>query len=108
MTTRFVLTKVAHRELDDQAFYLADKAGPATAIDFCSAAEAAFELLAKMPKLGPIRDFGRQELQGLRMWPIWGFDKHLIFYRPTEQDVEIVRVLHASRDIEGILKHRQA
>ena len=33
---------------------------------------------------------------------IAGFDSHLIFYRPFESGVEIIRVIHAKRDIEGL------
>ena len=32
------------------------------------------------------------------MWRITGFDNYLIFYRPVEGGVEIIRVLHAKRD----------
>ena len=32
-----------------------------------------------------------------------GFEKYLVFYRATDGLVEILRVLHASRDIDGIL-----
>jgi plasmid stabilization system protein ParE len=40
------------------------------------------------------------------MRPIPDFPNHLIFYRPTTTDVgiEIVRVLHAARDIPRILE----
>jgi plasmid stabilization system protein ParE len=41
------------------------------------------------------------------MWPIHGFEKHLIFYRPLKDAVEIVRVLHASRDIRRIFEEEQ-
>jgi toxin ParE1/3/4 len=106
MTARFVLTKVAETDLEAQARYIAEKAGCEPALRLYLAAEAAFELLAKTPELAVVRDFGRPELSGLRMWPICRFEKHLIFYRPTDQGIEVVRVLHASRDIEAILLGR--
>jgi len=39
---------------------------------------------------------------GLRAWPIDGFRNHLVFYRPTDEGVDIVRVLHGARDIEAL------
>ena len=36
------------------------------------------------------------------MWRVAGFPNHLIFYRPIESGVEVIRVLHASRDIESL------
>jgi toxin ParE1/3/4 len=37
------------------------------------------------------------------MIAVKGFEKHLIFYRQRETGIEIVRVLHAARDVEAIL-----
>lgn len=50
--------------------------------------------------------FGRQA--GLRRWPIPGFRNYLIFYRPMENGVEIVRVLHGARDIAAALEEDDA
>lgn len=35
------------------------------------------------------------------------FKKHLIFYRVLGDRVEIIRVLHATRDVEGILESNE-
>jgi toxin ParE1/3/4 len=102
MTRRFILTKIAEQELDEQAAYLAEEAGPSTAVRFYTSMGAACLLLAGNPELGVARDYGRPDLAGLRVWPIHDFDKHLVFYRPTQEGVEIVRVIHASRDIEAL------
>ena len=37
------------------------------------------------------------------MWQVRGFEKHLIFYRPIKDGIEIIRVLHASRDLVAVL-----
>jgi toxin ParE1/3/4 len=42
------------------------------------------------------------------MWLVKGFEKYLIFYRTTDELVEIVRVLHAARDIDGILSAEES
>ena len=33
-----------------------------------------------------------------------GFPKHLIFYRPIDHGIEVVRVLHGARDIEAVFE----
>jgi toxin ParE1/3/4 len=40
------------------------------------------------------------------MWRIAGFDQYLIFYRPTESGVEIIRVIHGKRDVEDLFDGR--
>ncbi|MBI4604738.1 MAG: type II toxin-antitoxin system RelE/ParE family toxin [Planctomycetes bacterium] len=32
-----------------------------------------------------------------------GFEQHLVFYRPVEDGIEVVRVLHGARDLRAIL-----
>jgi len=42
-------------------------------------------------------------LRDVRIWLVKGFEKYLVFYRPTDDVVEILQVLHAARDIDSIL-----
>ena len=60
--------------------------------------------LAAMPELGERQVFKRADLADLRAWQVRGFENYLIFYRPIEHGVEIVRVLHAARDIAAIFE----
>ena len=93
----------AIRDLSDIAFYLAEEAGSDNlAFRFLDAAEASFEQLAAMPAMGVSRKYRDPELEGIRMWRIVGFDSYLVFYRPTLGGVEIIRVIHGSRDIEHL------
>jgi toxin ParE1/3/4 len=50
-----------------------------------------FRLLAEHPQAGPAR--------GLRMFPA---GEYLIFYCPLEDGIDIIRVLHAARDIPSL------
>ena len=93
----------AKLDLIAHALYIAED-NPDAAERFLDAAEASFEQLANMPKMGSPRQFKNPSLAGLRMWPVKGFRKHLIFYRLTAGGVEVIRMLHAARDIEKILE----
>ena len=56
-----------------------------------------------MPQIGARRELRNPRLEGLRMWPIRGFENYLVFYRPIEEGIEVTRVLHGARDIRVIL-----
>ena len=48
----------------------------------------------------PLSGRSRNDLQeGLRSLPA---GKHIIFYREAEDNIEVVRVLHGSQDIQGV------
>ena len=59
-----------------------------------------------MPAMGVARDYQNPALVDVRMWRITGFENYLIFYRPVGSGIEIVRVLHAKRDIDALLGGR--
>ena len=71
---------------------------------FIEAAESAFRFLSETPGAGATREYFTRELSGLRMWPIRGFEKHLVFYRETPEGLEIVRVIHGARDIPSLFE----
>ena len=66
---------------------------------FLDSSEAAFAQLAALPSLGPAVPFQSPLAQGMRVWRVEGFERFLIFYRPIASGIEVVRVLHAARDI---------
>lgn len=54
-----------------------------------------FGILSRNPILGRKREYSKD----LRSLPV---DRYLIFYRPLENGVEILRVLHGARDLDQI------
>jgi toxin ParE1/3/4 len=92
----------ADRDLDEHAAFIARDNLDASR-RFYDAAAQAFEQLAMMPEMGSPRIFRNPALADLRLWRIPGFERHLIFYRPIQDGIEVIRVLHAARDIDGIL-----
>jgi toxin ParE1/3/4 len=68
---------------------------------FQRAVQHAEQMVPDMPGLGAPRSF--RHLQNVRMWRVGGFERHLIFYRPTADGIEVLRVLHASRDLAPLL-----
>jgi hypothetical protein len=54
--------------------------------------------------MGGLFESSRQELAGLRVFPVKGFSSFLLFYRPTAHGIELVRVLHGARDAPRVLE----
>jgi toxin ParE1/3/4 len=93
----------ATRDLADIAVYLAEESGSdEVAFRFLDAAEASFESVGAMPGMGAPRAYNDPVLLDVRLWRVARFPKHLIFYRPIEGGIEVIRVLHAKRDIEAL------
>lgn len=74
------------------------------AVRFIDAFDASVERLRQFPHIGTRCRFRSVELQGLRRWFVQGFEKYLIFYQVIGDTLEIVRLIHSSRDIETALE----
>jgi toxin ParE1/3/4 len=98
-----------HAQLDliETADYLAKTAGMATAERFLKAVEKTFAKLAASPGLGSPWESPHPRLQGIRTWPVKGFPKMIIFFRPTETGIEVLHVLHGMRDLESRIRKRR-
>ncbi|MFO0967347.1 MAG: type II toxin-antitoxin system RelE/ParE family toxin [Gemmataceae bacterium] len=70
---------------------------------FLRMAETTFAFLAKSSDPGSPFDGAEPRLANLRYWPIKRFPNHLVFFRTTETELQIVRVLHGARNLEAIL-----
>ena len=103
---KFAFRPQVIRDLIDLATYIAEN-NLDSSDRFLYAAEETFKQLGQMPKLGKQCQFKNSRLQNVRQIAVKGFRKYLIFYQITTGEVEIIRVLHGSRDIETILGDNQ-
>lgn len=74
-----------------------------TARRFRGEVQATLERLAGMPGIGTQYAPDDPRYGELRYFPISRFRNHLVFYRPTPDGIEVVRVLHGARDIGMVL-----
>ena len=100
--TRIIRRPLARRDIVATALYIAEQS-PDAGRRFLAAIESTIVAIAAMPGMGAPRQYRDPRLQGLRMIAVAGFEKILVFYRPIEAGIEIVRVLHSARDIQAIL-----
>ncbi len=63
--------------------------------------EQSIQFLAASPLVGGLCGF-TGSVRDLRKWPVHGFPNILIFYQIDGDYLDVVRVLHGSRDAESI------
>ena len=99
----YVARPRADRDLGEQAYYYATEASAAVGHRFLVAAHDTFALLATQPKIGWQPRLRDPELKHLRVFRVRGFDRILILYMPLVDGVEILRVIHGSRNLHAFL-----
>ncbi len=87
-----VVADAARQDLRDIARYTEQNWGSARSRQYLAAIRECFDLIRDRPAIGSPRDeirIGYRSLRSLR---------HMIFYRLTDDAIEIVRILHGSMD----------
>jgi toxin ParE1/3/4 len=97
MSRRLIFSRSAQRDLNETLVYIA-KDKPGAALRFVERLQAKCDLLLSQPLLGEDCSELRPDMRRLR------YQKYLIFYRFTDEKVEVVRVIHGARDWHAILQ----
>ncbi len=87
-----IISPEAEQDLVDIWVYIAEDS-PANADNYIDKLITKAEVLAKNNLIGSERN---ELAQGLRCFPV---DHYILYYFPITDSIELVRVLHASRDI---------
>ena len=94
---QFRVSPEARADLDEIWLYIAQD-NPDAADKFIQAIISRFPKLAAMPQLGR----KREELAAqVRSFPVGCY---VIFYRPAENEIEVVRALHGARDLPPLFE----
>lgn len=88
-------------DLIELADYISED-NPDAADRFLDAFEETALRLGQFPDIGTTYPFHNPRLHGVRRWFVQGFEKYLIFYLVLNDEVEIIRVLHSSRDVQSV------
>jgi toxin ParE1/3/4 len=100
---RYFLRPKADRDVDDQAEYLATHASPEVGHRFLMAAHETFALLANEPGMGWRSKLTHPQLSRMRVFRVSGFEKVLVLYLPYAEGIEILRVIHGSRNLHALI-----
>lgn len=102
MTRRIIPRPEAERDLLEIFAYLGEES-PQAAERFLDAVEATLGRIAARPGLGAPLNLDDPRLADLRVCSVSRFKSYLIFYRATDDEMDVVRVLHGARDDIGPL-----
>ena len=70
---------------------------------FLVAVNEAIDAVVAMPDAGAPKHFENPQLEGLRTWPIKGFDEFRVYYITNPKTIIVVRILHGKRDVQSIM-----
>ena len=87
------LSAEADNDLEDIFDYGLQMFGLDKAVEYVSSFDELFELLAQNPELGRTRNEIKEGLRSIIK------ESHVVFYRLTDNQLRIVRILHGSRDV---------
>src|SRR4051794_22674623 len=99
-----IVRDVARQDVD-QIFLRISSDDLSAALRVLNAIEAAFKLLSERPGAGPTCEFSEPGLSDIRFWPVKRYRNYLVIYRPIDDGVEVIRVIHAATDLRR-LKNR--
>jgi toxin ParE1/3/4 len=95
-------TASAVADILEQADWYMARSGDALAKRWEKAVTSAVLHVVKNPAVGSPCTFRSSELRHVRRSTITGFPKHLLFYRFSEGELLILRVVHGARDLERL------
>ncbi len=93
----------ATNDVDEAVDHYIAEAGADVATRFVDELERAIRQLELHPELGSLRFAFELHLPGVRSFRVDGFP-HLIFYLVREDRLDVLRVLHSSRDVPATLR----
>ena len=108
MSARYSIKPKADQDLDDHADYLAREASIDIALRFLGNAHETFLLLSSYPNMGWESRLAHVALRGLRVFRVSRFENMLILYRPLQGSIEVLRVVHGSRNLRALFRRRAA
>ena len=95
---RAILRARADRDVHQAIDYYLDEGAEQAALKYIDALEQAIRHIERHPASGSPRYAHELDLPGLRCWQVKGYP-YLVFYVERDDQVDVWRLLHASRDI---------
>jgi toxin ParE1/3/4 len=102
MSFQISIHSTAMRDINEYADYISQNSIDA-ALRFYESVSETTRMIAEHPARWPRYEPADPRAGEIRRRAVIGFDKYLIFYRIGDDAVEILRVMHGSRDIHSIL-----
>jgi toxin ParE1/3/4 len=91
----------AHNDMAEIWCYIAENSSVERADKQIDSIEAKLNLLAGSPKIGRLRP---ELMESLRSFAA---GRYIIFYLPIRNGIEVVRVLHGTRDVDSLFANEK-
>ena len=88
-------------DAEEASFFYEMTASKRVALDFSAALEDAYRFITENPTAGSRRYADLLSLPGVRTWTMKRFP-YIVFYAANSETIEVLRVLHAHRDIGSL------
>src|SRR5437899_2208229 len=98
-----VRTSSFWRDLKEILDYFDEVGAEDVALRFLDALDATIEFIEEFPDLGSHWESTKPKHSGLRFRFVKGFGNHVVLYRRHGEHVDVLRMVHASQDIERLL-----
>jgi len=103
MSFRLRVTPAADRDADEIGGYIL-RDNFEQAAKFYDALDATYRHITLRPHAWrPVMLLNNPRADGLRYRPVLGFPNHLVLFRIADEYVDVVRILHAARDLPAVL-----
>lgn len=93
----------ADRDIDEIILYFVKRKAIRAGQRFLDAVDKSIKLMAQSPTLAASWYSPDPLLEDVRFWNVKGIQKYIIFFRIRNEIVEVMRVLHSSRDLKQLL-----
>lgn len=99
-----IIKPAARSDILRQIGYYGEIGRTDVGVRFLDAVQSSILRLLPMPLGGSPKYFDHPALEGLRAWPVKGFDDFRIYYLIQGDHLVVLRILHGRRDVEGIFE----
>ncbi len=103
MALNLLKRPAVERDIEECFVYIAEN-DLDVGIAFMVALQDSLDQLSEFPLLGQVLPSSVTPNQTIRVWRVKGYEKYLIFYCLEDENVDIVRVLHSSRNITELFE----
>ena len=96
MIRRISITRLAWDDLRLSAEWI-ERDNSAAAIRFLDSCETIFRLIATQPEIGVLGRYRNPTLHDVRILPVPGFERYLVFYHVESDEIQILRMRHSAQ-----------
>lgn len=92
----------ARWDIEEISDHIRNDSGPYVAERFTDRLSKTLALLESLPAMGELIEPGFSGLPGMRAMNVKQYPRFIIYFQPKPDGIRVLRVLHASRDLDAL------